>query len=142
MASLRNERRNASKNKQNKRTCNKKKFYLKKQGLVQKMDRKYSVRFTLQNPGLLGMIFIPPHPNKLFGIDPPVIQIKGVGFAWPNQDALFENLELNLDCKSRVAITGPNGSGKSTLMELILGNVEPTSGEVQRKRFFSFLKRL
>jgi ABC transport system ATP-binding/permease protein len=32
----------------------------------------------------------------------------------------------------RVGIIGPNGSGKSTLLKLILGELEPTSGEVVR----------
>jgi len=39
-------------------------------------------------------------------------------------------LDLNIDLKSRIAIVGPNGAGKSTLINLILGELEPTDGEV------------
>lgn len=35
---------------------------------------------------------------------------------------------------SRVAIVGPNGVGKSTLLKLLLGDIQPTSGEVIKNR--------
>ena len=34
------------------------------------------------------------------------------------------------DCEPNVAITGPSGGGKSTLVKLLLGLIEPDSGEV------------
>jgi ABC-type multidrug transport system fused ATPase/permease subunit len=42
----------------------------------------------------------------------------------------IENLSLDIDPGSIVAIVGPSGSGKSTLAELILGAIAPLSGEI------------
>ena len=34
--------------------------------------------------------------------------------------------------ESRVAIVGPNGVGKSTFLKLLMGDIEPTRGEMRR----------
>jgi len=43
---------------------------------------------------------------------------------------LFSNISFKLNSKNRVGLVGRNGSGKSTLFKLILGDIEPDSGEV------------
>ncbi len=45
---------------------------------------------------------------------------------------LFENVNISLDsaAKKRVAIVGRNGCGKSTLLKLLLGELEPSHGNV------------
>lgn len=45
---------------------------------------------------------------------------------------LFENVNISLDsaAKKRVAIVGRNGCGKSTLLKLLLGELEPSRGNV------------
>ena len=45
---------------------------------------------------------------------------------------LFQDVDISLDSasKKRVAIVGKNGCGKTTLINLLLGNIEPTSGTV------------
>ena len=48
------------------------------------------------------------------------------------EDNLYEDLELGVDCDSRVALVGPNGCGKSTLLKLMTGELLPTSGTVTR----------
>jgi len=37
-----------------------------------------------------------------------------------------------LDCDSKIAIVGPNGAGKSTFVNLVIGELEPTAGEIYR----------
>lgn len=59
----------------------------------------------------------------------PNIQIKDVSFSYDDK-LIFKNVELNVDCNSKVAIIGPNGSGKTTLMNLINKKLEPTEGEI------------
>ena len=44
---------------------------------------------------------------------------------------LFENLNLNLSHKEKIAIIGQNGSGKSTLLEIIGGLNKPCDGSVE-----------
>jgi ATP-binding cassette subfamily F protein 3 len=43
---------------------------------------------------------------------------------------LFSDISFKLNSKNRVGLVGRNGSGKSTLFKLILGEIEPDSGEI------------
>ncbi|MCB1019965.1 MAG: ABC-F family ATP-binding cassette domain-containing protein [Bryobacterales bacterium] len=45
---------------------------------------------------------------------------------------LFRDLDFVLMPGSRLGIVGPNGSGKTTLLRVILGELQPDAGEVQR----------
>jgi len=44
---------------------------------------------------------------------------------------LFEDVSLNINSQEKIGLLGPNGTGKSTLFAMILGEVEPSSGEIQ-----------
>ena len=89
-----------------------------------------------------------------------VVQIKGVGFRYPTAapppptseadssagaaaaaspapapvaaDAplLFRGAEMGIDSKSRIVLLGENGNGKTTLVKLMLGELQPTEGEI------------
>ncbi|MBQ8374236.1 MAG: ABC-F family ATP-binding cassette domain-containing protein [Clostridia bacterium] len=48
-------------------------------------------------------------------------------------ETLLENIEFTLNEGDRVGLIGANGEGKTTLIKLILGELEPDSGEVFRK---------
>lgn len=43
---------------------------------------------------------------------------------------ILDNLSLEIPCHSRVAIMGETGAGKSTLVDVLLGLLEPSSGEL------------
>jgi ATP-binding cassette subfamily F protein 2 len=67
-------------------------------------------------------------------ISPPVMAFSNVSFSYSGkkEDHLYENLELGVDLDSRIALVGPNGAGKSTLLKLMLKEIQPTEGDVQR----------
>lgn len=86
-----------------------------KKGLIEKETKKYTVSFNFGEPEKLKR---------------PIIEVRDASFGYEDGKMLFENLDLNIDLDSKIAIVGPNGAGKTTLINLILGNLEPTSGEV------------
>ena len=45
---------------------------------------------------------------------------------------LFKDIRFTLTSSMRVGLVGPNGSGKTTLLRLLLGTIEPESGQVHR----------
>jgi ATP-binding cassette subfamily F protein uup len=59
-----------------------------------------------------------------------VAETEGVSFAYGDKPVLkdFSTIILRGD---RVGIIGPNGSGKSTLLRLLLGELQPQSGEIR-----------
>lgn len=52
-----------------------------------------------------------------------------VSFEFPNGRELFNDLNFSLD-KKITGLIGPNGVGKSSLAKLIIGELEPTRGQV------------
>ncbi|HJW08902.1 MAG TPA: ABC-F family ATP-binding cassette domain-containing protein, partial [Holophagaceae bacterium] len=61
-----------------------------------------------------------------------LIRAEGIRFAYPGGPDLLGGLDLSLQRGMRIALLGPNGSGKSTLLKVLLGELEPTAGEVAR----------
>ena len=70
-----------------------------------------------------------------FGIDAGalsgrlVVDVRRVSFHF-GAEPIIRDLSTRILRGDRVGIIGPNGSGKSTLLRLILGELEPSSGEV------------
>ncbi|XP_058466028.1 ATP-binding cassette sub-family F member 1 [Malaya genurostris] len=79
--------------------------------------KDYIVKFSFPDP--------PP-------LQPPILGLYNVNFNFPNQKPLFIAVEFGIDMSSRVAIVGPNGVGKSTFLKLLVGDLNPISGEVKR----------
>lgn len=49
-------------------------------------------------------------------------------------DVLFENIQLDIDDKARIALVGRNGVGKSTLLKMIVEQETPDAGQIIKKR--------
>lgn len=88
----------------------------KPQELVQK-PREYTVKFTF------------PSPTPL---SPPILGLHSVDFGYPGHPLLFKDVNFGIDMSSRVAIVGPNGVGKSTFLKLLLGILQPLTGDIIR----------
>ena len=52
-------------------------------------------------------------------------------------EVLFNNINLQVDERDRIALVGKNGAGKSTLLKILVGEEEPTSGEINKKKDIS-----
>jgi len=50
---------------------------------------------------------------------------------------LFESLSLGIDEGEKLGLVGKNGVGKSTLFKVLIGQLEPDSGSIARKRGLS-----
>ena len=59
-----------------------------------------------------------------------VLDIENVWFAYEDEPVL-EGVTLSVEQSQFVALVGENGAGKSTLMNLILGNLKPSAGEIR-----------
>ena len=52
-------------------------------------------------------------------------------------EVLFDNINLQVDERDRIALVGKNGAGKSTFLKILVGEEEPTSGEINKKKDIS-----
>lgn len=66
---------------------------------------------------------LPPSPNTL--------QVKDVTFRYPTATtSAIDNVSLDMPFGKTTAIVGASGSGKSTMVNLLLGLLNPTHGEI------------
>ena len=61
----------------------------------------------------------------------PKVELKKLSFTYPtSQKSVINQIDLEIEAGTFVAIVGPSGGGKSTLADLILGISSPSTGEV------------
>lgn len=62
----------------------------------------------------------------------PTVQLKDATFTYPDaKDPAVENVSIEIESGSSLALVGPSGAGKSTLADIILGVLQPQKGEVR-----------
>ncbi len=60
-----------------------------------------------------------------------LIRFEGVGFRYPGTDRqVLHDITCEIPKGSSLAVVGPSGSGKTTLVNLLLGLLEPTEGQI------------
>ena len=61
-----------------------------------------------------------------------VAEAQDAGFAWDDSQPLIRHLDFMLLRGDKIGVVGENGSGKTTLLKLLLGDLEPTEGQIRR----------
>ena len=62
-----------------------------------------------------------------------VAELRDVGFRYaPQRPPVVDHFSATILRGDKVGLIGPNGAGKTTLLKLILGELQPTSGNVRR----------
>mmetsp|Transcript_13529 Transcript_13529/g.13595 ORF Transcript_13529/g.13595 Transcript_13529/m.13595 type:complete len:1020 (+) Transcript_13529:71-3130(+) len=77
-----------------------------------------------------------PEPGPLEGVKSltkSVLKAKGIHFQY-EQSPRPQLIDVSIQCSlaSRVAVVGVNGAGKSTLVKLMVGELEPNNGTIER----------
>lgn len=68
-------------------------------------------------------------PKRMGGKVP--LEVSNLTFHYSNKPNLYEKLSFSLSQGERFLIVGENGVGKSTLLKLIMGILQPISGEIK-----------
>jgi ATP-binding cassette subfamily B protein len=61
---------------------------------------------------------------------PATIELRGVGFAYPDGPPVLSGVDLTIPARTSVAVVGATGSGKTTVAKLIVRLIDPTDGQV------------
>jgi elongation factor 3 len=75
-----------------------------------------------------------PEPGFLEGVKTKakaIVRVSNMSFQYPGTSKpQISNIAFQCSLGSRIAVIGPNGAGKSTLVNVLTGELIPTSGEV------------
>lgn len=63
-----------------------------------------------------------------------MIFIKEVNLAFGHKK-IFNDISESIGTRDRIALVGSNGSGKTTLLRMLMGEVEPDEGEIQKPEY-------
>src|SRR5690606_25967446 len=70
--------------------------------------------------------------NSVLPKGKPLIAAKEINFRYRTMLLWKEPLNFQVNSGDRIAIKGPNGSGKTTLIKIMLGELLPTEGVIER----------
>ena len=65
-------------------------------------------------------------------ISPPLLQLDNITFGYSPEKTILKDVDLDVSYDSRIAMVGPNGAGKSTLLKLLMGEISPSKGQLNR----------
>jgi len=73
-------------------------------------------------------------PDNIDLFNGNIMAISNVIFGYTANKILLNGVSVSLDLKSRVGVIGANGSGKTTMIKLMMGQLSPLHGDVNRNR--------
>lgn len=88
-----------------------------RQERAQRRDRMGNMKVTVDSTQQSGKI---------------VLDIEDCSFSFPESEPIIRNFTARVMRKDRIGIIGPNGCGKSTLIKLLLNELTPSSGTIER----------
>ncbi len=59
-----------------------------------------------------------------------MLNLHELAYRYPNKEILFDQLNLSIHRRDKIALIGANGAGKSTLLRLMASELTPSSGSV------------
>ncbi|KAG0144147.1 hypothetical protein CROQUDRAFT_660312 [Cronartium quercuum f. sp. fusiforme G11] len=65
-------------------------------------------------------------------LTPPLLQLNECSFGYSENKPILLDVNIDVTMESRLGLIGPNGAGKSTLLKLLIGELQPTSGQQNR----------
>lgn len=66
-------------------------------------------------------------------LSPPILQLEEAAFSYEKGGrVIISGVNLDVGLESRIGLIGPNGAGKSTLLKLLIGELQPNEGKVNR----------
>ncbi|MFT3738384.1 MAG: ABC-F family ATP-binding cassette domain-containing protein [Breznakibacter sp.] len=89
----------------------------------QKLSSRRDLKMSMDSSGL--------HFGKI------LITAQQINFGYRDKPLWNNALNFQITSGERICVTGANGSGKTTLIRILLGNIIPTSGVLQRAGFKS-----
>merc|ERR1719498_1838631 len=99
---------------------------------VEKKPEAKAAYFELAEKGKIDFNF--PNPGALPGINSKgkaILKMTNITFTYPGAPKpQLNNVSVQVSLSSRVACVGENGAGKSTMIKLLVGEIEPQTGDV------------
>jgi ATP-binding cassette, subfamily F, member 3 len=60
-----------------------------------------------------------------------LLEARDISFGYTPGNLLFQQLDLSVNRRDRIAVVGNNGKGKSTLLNVLSGGLQPLTGELK-----------
>jgi zinc transport system ATP-binding protein len=64
--------------------------------------------------------------------DPPLLEVRDLSFGY-GRERILDRVNLDIQPRDFLAVIGPNGGGKTTLVKILLGLLQPWSGEIHSR---------
>ena len=92
--------------------------YVRKMHTIQKSNENYN-----------NIKILKPNPERIIAIKKN-IRVRNVSYSYTNDVNVLRDVDLEIKAGEHTAVVGLSGVGKTTLLDLIVGLLKPTKGEI------------